>query len=246
MEKIATGFTNNSYRDGNVFYQEKTKNRFNHNLDYSLLEKFDFVPKLIENTDQYSKWEFIEGSEVTTQDSDLKEIAQIIHQIHNSKLDFPPHNIGARVREYQKQLRAKGVKIPVIDDFYRRVNLIISKSRKSVPCHNDLWLFNMKKDENGKIFLFDWEYATLGDPHFDLAYFICASNLTPEQEKVFLDSYPGTWWEDYLINQKILVNYLVVLWVNVQPEKYFDDSKYINEIYNLAKLYDEKKKNKEF
>jgi len=54
MEKdIQIGHTNGrKYKEGNTFVLEKRKNEFNHRIDYSLLSEFDFVPKLIEETNE--------------------------------------------------------------------------------------------------------------------------------------------------------------------------------------------------
>ena len=51
--KIPIGYTNISYKKDNTFFQEKIKNEFNHKTNYQQLDKFDFVPKLYEDNDQY-------------------------------------------------------------------------------------------------------------------------------------------------------------------------------------------------
>ncbi len=76
--------------------------------------------------------------------------------------------------------------------------------RTDIPCHNDLWTSNLVlQDETEKLYICDWEYATMGDPLFELAYFIESANLSKEQEKVFLDAY-GEYDELFLIRHKML------------------------------------------
>ncbi len=76
--------------------------------------------------------------------------------------------------------------------------------RTDIPCHNDLWTSNLVlQDETEKLYICDWEYATMGDPLFELAYFIESANLSNEQEKVFLDAY-GEYDELFLIRHKML------------------------------------------
>lgn len=53
--QINKGFTNISFRDGDVFIQQKMYNGFNHRLDYNLIQKFNFVPRLLEATNEYTK-----------------------------------------------------------------------------------------------------------------------------------------------------------------------------------------------
>ncbi|MBY7705534.1 hypothetical protein JIY74_36220 [Vibrio harveyi] len=47
MKQIKNGHTNTSFRDGDKFVQQKHFTGFNHKINYKILEKFDFVPKLI-------------------------------------------------------------------------------------------------------------------------------------------------------------------------------------------------------
>ncbi|MBY7705033.1 hypothetical protein JIY74_33295 [Vibrio harveyi] len=51
-QQITKGGTNISYKVDNKFLQIKKYNSFNHNIDYSILKIFDFVPKLIKNTNK--------------------------------------------------------------------------------------------------------------------------------------------------------------------------------------------------
>lgn len=228
MQKIQQGLTNHSYIKDGKFFQDKVYTGFNHTIDYSILKTLDFVPKLYENNNEFISWELIGGDNPTTSDENIISIAKLIHKTHNSKLKFPSFNIKKRIVEYLKILNKKGIKIPKIDEYYQRINKILANMKKDTPSHNDLWLKNLVKKED-KIYITDWEYATMNDKHFDLAYFIESCNLTDEQETVFLDAYDDYVYE-YILQQKILVNYLVVLWVNCQPKKYFDDQEYIDRL----------------
>lgn len=241
MKNIRQGLTNYSYLEDNNFFQQKTHTGFNHLIDYSILEKFDFVPKLLSNNHKTSSWEYIDGQEPTINEKNLIKIAEILKKLHNSKLDFPKFNIRKRINEYLKILKNKAIKIEKIDSYYRRINKILSNSKTNTPCHNDLWPRNMIL-QNDKLFIIDWEYATMNDKHFDLAYFIESSNLSDEQETIFLNAYDDYNYE-YILQQKILVNYLVVLWVNAQDKKHFDDKPYIDKLDVLHNQILERRKN---
>ncbi|BAW18156.1 phosphotransferase system PTS lichenan IIa component [Mycoplasmopsis bovigenitalium] len=230
--KIDKGHTNISYREGDVFVQQKMRNGFNHGIDYSLLKQFDFVPKLIENEFNTIKWEFIEGYEPQINFDNIELIAKQIKIIHNSKLKFPKNNIAARIKSYRKTFNELKQNVPVLNDFYRSINQTLAKMDRSTPLHNDLWPFNMIEN-NGKIYFVDWEYATMGDKHFELAYIIESSNMSKDLEQKFLEAY-GEYNPLFLLRHKMLVNYIVILWVHTQTPAPFNTEMYQQRIYDYA------------
>ncbi|UWV80328.1 phosphotransferase [Mycoplasmopsis cynos] len=246
MEKIKIGFTNESFFTGQTFYQIKKYNGFNHKIDYQILANLDFVPKLISNTKKDIEWEWIDSKEITFTPEQLKEIAHNFLTLHNSGLNFPKSNHAARVKEYRKILKNKNVNIDVLNKYYRRINTILANSENNRPLHNDLYKGNLLLNKKtNKIMFIDWEYASMGDKHFDLAYFICGSFLTKEQEKIFLQAY-DSYWRRYLIQQKILVYYLTILWIHSQETIPFSDEYCIKMLEETIKEYDYLKQNNLF
>lgn len=241
MKKIKIrnqGFTNISYKLENFFIQKKVPNRFTHKIDYHILKHFDFVPEFFQEKDGELWWKWIEGQNLAIwTNENLQKIANIMRKIHTSKLKFPKFNLASRVKEYIKIINEKNLKIDVINIYYKKVNKFLAKMNKTVPCHGDFFASNLiLEDKTNKIFVVDWEYAFLGDFHFDLAYFIESSKLNLEQEKNFLNFYGlDNINLDYLKNQKIIVNYLVILWVNAQKIKHFDDKNFILRLQQLNK-----------
>lgn len=234
--KITGGLTNQSFKKNNTFFQEKTINSFNHKINYKNLEQFDFVPKLLENNKDTISWEWIDGELLKINNENLTKLAHLFKQLHTSKLELPNSNHAARVKEYRNILKNKGYSFPVLEKYYRKINLILKNMDKSVPLHNDLWDRNIiVRHSDQKIFIVDWEYASKGDKHFDLAYFIESSRLTDEQETVFLNAYDDYDYE-FIIQHKIFVNYLVILWYYSQDEKPpFDDVPFHTKIETLNK-----------
>lgn len=230
--QINKGHTNVSYRDGSKFIQEKKHNGFNHNIDYSVLNVFDFVPKLLSDNTQFSEWEFIDGVEPTISLDNVEQIAQQIKAIHNSKLVFAPSNHARRVKHYRMLMKQFNRRVEVLDKYYRSINLTLAKMAKNTPLHNDLWPFNMIETKD-KIYFVDWEYATMGDKHFELAYVIEASDMNAQIESKFLQAY-GNYNPVHLLRHKMLVNYLVVLWVHTQTQPPFDTHKYQQRIERYA------------
>ncbi|MGY5139583.1 phosphotransferase [Mycoplasmopsis gallinarum] len=231
---ILGGHTNRSFQYENLFIQEKVYTGFNHKINYELLAQFDFVPKLISNNEKEIVWDFINGSIPEITDENLIRIANNLKILHNSKLKFPASNHAARVKKYREILKNKNINLPVLNDYYRQVNMTLAKMEKSTPLHNDLWPRNMLVDQNNHLYILDWEYATLGDKHFELAYFIEASKLNEAQESLFLNHYENYNYK-FILRHKILVNYLVILWAYAQESLPFPVDEYIQKIYELDK-----------
>ncbi|MGL5521708.1 MAG: phosphotransferase [Metamycoplasmataceae bacterium] len=239
MKKIKS-HTNKSFEINEngkkLFYQEFIFNGFNHKIDYSLLDKFSFVPKLI----NYQKekglitWEFIENQEYQKLNkAEIIELAKKVFEINNSLLYFPKFNLRERINNYRKILKEKRIEIPIIEKYFKKINMILSKMNKTTPIHGDIWTKNVLKTNNG-LFIIDWEYAFLGDKHFELAYIILSFDFNEEEEELFLSNY-GNYNSDFLENQKILVYYYIILWINAQKNKPFDDKGFIEKLEE--KLY---------
>ncbi|MGP1451647.1 MAG: phosphotransferase family protein [Metamycoplasmataceae bacterium] len=232
-EYIKVGLTNISYFQNNKFVQEKIFTGFNHKIDYKILSVFDFVPKLLSNQHNFLEWEIIKGDTPTLNNENLMKIANNLKILHSSNLKFPPSNHTSRVKRYRKILIEKNIQIKALNDFYRLINKILSNMNKNIPLHNDLWTRNMIQDEKGKIFFIDWEYAALGDIHFDLAYFIESQELSNEQINIFLNAYGPEFDEKILLMHRILVNSLVVMWAHSQKQLPFKTDIYENKMYIL-------------
>lgn len=222
---INAGHTNKEKRiEGKNIIITKNYLGSNHRLNYKETQKFDFVPKLIKDNKIEMTWEIIKGNNLKNPNKeDLIQLAINIRKIHTSDAKLPKNNLRDRVRKYTKIVHDKYIKIPEIDENWKLMNSLITKMGALNPVHNDIWWENLIKDENGKIWIIDWEYATMGDKHFDLAFFIESSKLTKEQEKIFLDAYNETetfqaYIPQWLPRYKMFVNWLTLLWAYAQEE----------------------------
>lgn len=233
MELIENqGYTNKTYHDKsrNLFVKVKSYDPFNHKIDYKILNTLDFSPKVVFDDAQKLETEWIDGLELNPNNltnEQLKIIGKELITLHNSKLKFPKQNqIACRFKIYLQKISSLNKKVPIIDRYYNKLNTFLKNIDTSAPCHNDLWLFNMIF-KNNIVYITDWEYASMGDVHFDLAYFIESSNLTKDQEKVFFEAYGDDYEPKYLLIHRIIVNALIVLWINSHEINPFSD-----EIYN--------------
>ena len=231
MEKeiINIGHTNKlKYREGDTFVLHKTNTGFNHKIDYSVLSEFDFVPKLISEDDDKLVWEWIEGEQLKNPtNEDIVELGRIIRALHKSDAKFPKNNVRRRLQSYVNEINAKELKVDSINNYWRECTKLISLMGKLNPVHNDLWYQNIIKDANGKLWIVDWEYATMGDKHFDLAFLLTSYNFNEDQEEIFLNSYNSyddynAYIDEWMMPYKRFVIWFTIVWAHAQPVMPFD------------------------
>ena len=217
MEKINRGYTNKEkYKDDSKMIVVKTHNGFNHKLNYNNISVFDFAPNVLENNKEQVVTDFVEGeSLVKPTEDDLIQLATSMRKIHVSDVELPKNNLKQRVASYLKAIHDKGIHIDIIEDNYKNMLRLIAKMQRINPVHNDIWMDNLIKDKNGKIWFVDWEYATMGDKHFDLAYYIEAQDLNDVQTHIFLEAYDAVDGESSY-NRVLLKSYRnFILWFTI-------------------------------
>ncbi len=97
------------------------------------------------------------------------------------------------VRTYAKTARELNAKLP--DDLDELLDDSRSLARRMTPyqptlCHNDLLAANIL-EEDGRLWLIDWEYGGIGHPLFDLAGLSGNCGLDPDDEMILLGAYLG-------------------------------------------------------
>jgi len=237
--KFENGQTNEVYKKGNEVVVKKVKNKFNHKINYQSLKIFNFVPKLISETKDEIRWEYIDGKMLMKpSDEDLKVIAKQLREVHVSDLKFPGTNLRKRVHEYLRIIHDKYIKDPDVDGPYREMMKLLKNMGHINPLHCDIWGSNIIKSKDNKIYFIDWEYAIMGDKHFDLAYYIESQRLNKKQEKIFLDEYNShddyqAYIPEWMDRYKKFVNWLALLWALAQDEIPFDLTYIRNRIHSL-------------
>ncbi len=99
------------------------------------------------------------------------------------------------VEAYRALAVARGVPIPLEYDLSRaigrRIELaMLANPVELRPCHNDLLNANFI-DDGSRIRIVDWEYAGMGDPFFDLGNFSINHELSPDEDRLLLETYDG-------------------------------------------------------
>jgi thiamine kinase-like enzyme len=122
----------------------------------------------------------------------LREVITTLHRVHDAgtiPAFFNPFDV---VRNYHEIAFNKGIVEPF--DFPRALSIIerVSEARRFRPvafCHNDLLNENFLFDD--QIRIIDWEYAAMGDPFFDLAFFSINHGLLAPVDERLLTHYFG-------------------------------------------------------
>lgn len=137
---------------------------------------------------------FIQGHSLHHPDDDkLLRLGTLVRKLHNYSDSYPTrYSLKDRINlHYQKAIKA-GIAFPT--GFDQEVQKVLNKvcSRPLVPSHGDLNPSNILVDDScGDITIIDWTTATMEDPFFDLSFFCLLSNLSVNQEEVFLEAYFG-------------------------------------------------------
>jgi len=108
------------------------------------------------------------------------------------RASFSPFAVG---RAYRAIAVARGAVLPAGLDVAERVAeqiepLVAGPDHAPVPCHDDLLAGNVLLCED-QLCLLDWEYAGMGDRHFDLANLAVNNDFTPQDDAALLEAYFG-------------------------------------------------------
>jgi thiamine kinase-like enzyme len=140
---------------------------------------------------------FIAGEPMSAEDlrapNTLGEVAAALRRVHGSAdlpVGFSPFRI---VEDYATRAVERGAEVPADYEWghglaTRVEGAMAGSEHAPVPCHNDLLAANFLRGEDG-IRIVDWEYAGMGDRHFDLGNFAVNNELDREQEADLLAAY---------------------------------------------------------
>lgn len=177
----------------------------------------------------------------------LGQVAEILRRLHQSSVrlsnDF---NVFTEMRKYQTVLSAGDISmgggkkslndIPLLQ---ARLNLL---GVSLAPCHNDLVPENFITATDDSLYLIDWEYSGMNDPHWDLAALFLESQFSAEAQAYFLSVYypegvPASTPEKILVYQ-ILMDLLWSLWTDIKEAEGEDFGSYGQDRYarGLANL----------
>lgn len=164
--------------------------------NYSIVASHIHLPKLVyvDSSRKIFIREYTDGKvlQLNADQATIVKAARAISELHNSLIEFP-NNLNAKVLIEKMNFlqRNKNVvsKNSEIDHIVQRVYSAIEHINIPLkPCHNDLNASNFIISANN-LSVIDWEFSSMNDPAWDLAYFITISRLPEKSVDVFLKSY---------------------------------------------------------
>jgi thiamine kinase-like enzyme len=170
---------------------------------------------------------FIEASPLPPseirQPDNLRKVAELVRKFHSMPPIPGSFSVFHIVEDYAKTARSYNVDLPekyewLREQMYTARAAFDKDPQPLCPCHNDLLNENFLQQE-GKIYLLDWEYAGMGDLFFDLANFAAHHRLIDEEERYFLSCYFDQVSEKHwarLKVMKILSDFREAMWAVVQ------------------------------
>ena len=168
-----------------------------------------------------------------------KEVADILQKVHGSGKELEGEfKIFDEIKKYEDLIQGE-IKYAYYDKIRDKVFGLqshleeIGIDRKS--CHIDLVPENFIEDENGRVYLIDWEYSSMNDPMWDLAALFIESNYRKSEEGDFFKYYYSEKTPVSIAKimiYKILQDFLWSLWTIYKEEQGAEFGSYGQDRYN--------------
>ena len=253
VEKLG-GMTNNNYLVETTdrkfivkFFGKGTEKLINRIAEKNNLEKLRDLELDVENyifdiNEGIKVNEYIENA--TTFDAHYiktknKEVAEILKKVHGSGKELEGEfKIFDEIKKYEDLIQGE-IKYAYYDKIRDKVFGLqshleeIGIDRKS--CHIDLVPENFIEDENGRVYLIDWEYSSMNDPMWDLAALFIESNYRKSEEGDFFKYYYSEKTPVSIAKimiYKILQDFLWSLWTIYKEEQGAEFGSYGQDRYN--------------
>ena len=248
------GMTNNNYLVETTdrkfivkFFGKGTEKLINRIAEKNNLEKLRDLELDVENyifdiNEGIKVNEYIENA--TTFDAHYiktknKEVAEILQKVHGSGKELEGEfKIFDEIKKYEDLIQGE-IKYAYYDKIRDKVFGLqshleeIGIDRKS--CHIDLVPENFIEDENGRVYLIDWEYSSMNDPVWDLAALFVESNYRKSEEGDFFKYYYSEKTPVSIAKimiYKILQDFLWSLWTIYKEEQGAEFGSYGQDRYN--------------
>jgi thiamine kinase len=143
-------------------------------------------------SNNYLVVEFIEGGHWQASPNsqqrkqDIHAIVEALHDVHHFPIDMLSIDYLARAEHYWNKMDYGNSEFTqILEPLYPQLRSFFVQYQDAIkrrtPCHHDTVIENIFVRPEG-IQLIDWEYATLGDPWFDIAVFCDSAKLNQQEQ----------------------------------------------------------------
>lgn len=200
----------------------------------SICPKTEFFDGDVKITDYLKGYHSLTDKDLNTKffDSFIKTL-KILHSVKlkNNK-SFKPMSMHSEINKYEKLANKR-----IVTETQRNYILSIAdeiERDEQVLCHRDLLYGNIMY--NGKdVKLIDFEYSGFSSKYWDLANFICESNVNEEQRLEIIELYRDA-DEKMVRKSQLFVNYLWTYWGIVNNSKEYEETQKKGLMKNLEIL----------
>lgn len=259
IQKIEAGMTNHLYlfmRDGKKHLiripgegTEYLVNRQQEAEVYKLLKGRGITDEVlyINAGNGIKITEYLEDSHVCNiEDRDeVRACIRHLRQFHEMKLQVGHEfDVYRKIEEYEKQCEATIKDLKNYEDTRRKImdlrEITGQKTQEYCLCHIDPVVDNFLIRRNS-VYLIDWEYAAMCDPHIDIAMFCIYSELDKEStDRVIADYFDGCCTEQ--VRRKIYAYmaagaFLWVLWSEIKRASGENYENYQKRQYEIAEEF---------
>lgn len=161
--------------------------------------------------------------EVMRKKENIVKAATIFRKLHTCDIDTGVRfEVFEMASDYEKNINEHG--IALYDDYAQVKKMVMdikesmdaSGAAKRVPCHNDSLVGNWILDNEGKMYLIDWEYSGMNEAMWDLSCLSIECEYSEENDDELLMAYyerPAMVDEKkYFVAAKMYVDLLWTLW----------------------------------
>ncbi len=193
--------------------------------------------------------DFISGAETLNGATiqHLQNLVQVVHilkTLHTSNVRFNnDFNVFREILNYEQLMKRSGAVMyegydEIRDKVFRLEDKLNVYGVTLTACHNDMVAENFVKSDSGKIYLIDWEYSGMNDPHWEFAALFLENSFTKDNEDFFLHQYYGGEIPPYTYEKifiyGILEDVLWSMWTCIKEKAGDDFGSYGRDRFNRA------------
>lgn len=174
----------------------------------------------------------------------LRQVAEIYRRLHDSQIQMlNEFNLFHEIEKYEIIRKETGAKMYACWKEVRPRVMALKQRLSDLgvehkPCHNDPVPENFIQDQNGKLYIIDWEYSGMNDPVAELASLFLESDFSIENRDYLLGEYYGgdvpEVVEEKILIYQVLWDILWSIWTVIKENKGDDFGNYGPDRYKRA------------